>query len=130
MKTILRSILGVVVQAICLSAFIEISRTNIADIGKPIVVLFSVLVVLLFILVWLKSEGRKQFLVVIPASLAIGYSIAFHFVGLVGFPSLLADANLSTDYVKSLLSVTAVMFGCYLIATGFLYFLLKKKEKK
>lgn len=128
MKTITRGILGIVLQAVCLIAFIEVSRTSIAEIGKPLVVLLSALSVLLFLWNWLKSEERKIILW-IPALLAVGYSIAFHLVGLVGFPGLLADVSLSVDYAKSVLSVTAIMFGGYSIATGFLYLLLKHPRK-
>jgi hypothetical protein len=128
MKTIKRGILGVVLQAVCLIAFIEVSRTSIAGIGKPLVVLLSVLSVLLFLWNWLKNEKRRIILW-IPVLLAVGYSIAFHLVGLVGFPGLLADISLSADYAKSVLSVTAIMFGCYSIATGFLYLFLKNPRK-
>ena len=128
MKTIARGILGIVLQAVCLIAFIVVSRTSVAEIGKPFVVLLSVLSVLLFLWCWLRNEERRVILW-IPALLAIGYSIAFHLVGLVGFPGLLADVSMSADYAKSVLSVTAIMFGCYSIATGFLYLLLKNPRK-
>ncbi len=128
MKTIARGILGIVLQAVCLIAFIEVSRTSIAEIRKPLVVLLSVLSALLFLWNWLKNEERRIILW-IPVLLAVGYSITFHLVGLVGFPGLLADDSLSADYAISVLSVTAIMFSCYSIATGFLYLLLKNTRK-
>lgn len=121
MKIIIRGIYGIALQAVCLIAFIEISRTSVAEAGKPLVVFFSMLSVLLFIWSWLKNENKKSVLLLIPAVLAIGYIIAFHLVGLIAFPSLLADAGLSIGYLISLFSVTLVVFGCCLIAAGGLY---------
>jgi ABC-type enterochelin transport system permease subunit len=129
MKTIARGMFGIVLQAVCLIAFIEVSRTSVAEIGKPLIAIISALSMSLFLWGWLRNEERRRVQLLMPVLLAVGYSIAFHLVGLVAFPGLLADADWSTDYAKSVLSVTAVMFGCYSIATGFLCFLLKRKLK-
>lgn len=126
MKTlVLYFIAAIILQMVCLVAFIEISNSVFAVYGKPIVILFSIICMLVFIWLYVKSSRRNSEFILLPMFLALGYSIAFHLAGLM-FHGLLRDFDLSIDYMKSVLAVTGMMLLLYAICTLLLY-LLKQR---
>ncbi|MEN6544240.1 hypothetical protein [Parvibaculum sp.] len=126
MKLIRFGVMGIALQGMGLAAFILISRTSVATIGKPAVI--GLTVVSVASLLWRSVTQAKTPTVIflLPALLALGYAIAFHVVGVFGFRGLLRDAEFSVDYLLSVLRVTGIVFVLYAIGTASLYFVGKK----
>lgn len=118
---------GTILQAMCLVAYIVISRSCFPVSGKPIVIFCSIICMLVFIWQGVNHMPSKGGLLLLPVFLALGYSIAFHLVGLM-FRGLLRDVNLSMEYMESVLAVTGVMLLLYAICTLLLY-LLKQRMR-
>lgn len=113
------SAIGVLYQSISLAAFMFVAGTHFADVGKPIVVGAAILSSALLVWVWIRSIKRAVWIFLVPATLSIGYSVAFHLVGLVFFPGLLGDFYPPfLDYALAVLRVTANMFVLYVIGTA------------
>jgi len=84
------SAIGVLYQSISLAAFIFVARTDFAYVGKRLVVGAAILTTALMVWIWIRSMQETRWLILAPASLAVGYSLAFHLVGVMFFPGLLA----------------------------------------
>lgn len=109
---------GLLVQGAGLAAFIVVSRSSIAVLGKPAVIILTGLAVCM--LLWEGVRRSKQMLAacLLPLTLALGYDVAFYLLGLLRFPGLLSGAKeLSLDYLLSLLYVTGTLFALYSVAT-------------
>ncbi len=66
----------------------------------------------------------------LPEVLAVGYIIAFHLVGLVGFGGLTRDIHPPYgEYLLSVLRVTVGLFLVYVIATALLFALNRALRK-
>jgi hypothetical protein len=126
MKPVRFGIAGVVLQGIFLAAFILISRTSIAAMGKPVVI--GLALICMVVLLWqgVKEAQTRATLFRLPLLLALGYIIAFHVVGVLGFRGLLRDWDFSADYLMSVLRVTIIVFVLYAIGTALLYLLRTK----
>jgi hypothetical protein len=116
--------IGVLCQSISLGAFMFIAQTGFADIGKPLVVGGAILVSALLVWAWIRSIKKAIWIVLVPAALAVGYSVAFHLVGVLFFPGLLGDFySPYIDYAFEVLRVTSNVFVLYGIGTGLLVLL-------
>jgi hypothetical protein len=125
MRPIHFGIAGTVLQGVGLAAFILISGMGIATVGKPIVIGLTLVSVALLLWHGVKQAKTRAALCLLPALLALGYVIAFHAVGALGFSGLLRDMEFSADYLLSVLRVTAIVFVLYVIGTALLYFVSK-----
>lgn len=123
MKKLVRfSILGIALQSTSLLVFILVSRTNLAAIGKPSVILLAGLSVVILLWRGVRNATDSTSLFLLPLTLAVGYIIAFHLVGMVGSAGLLSDVYSPYDeYFWSVFRVTVVLFLLYGIATVFLF---------
>ena len=118
MRLFLFGIVGLLVQGAGLAAFMVVSRSSGAAFGKTAVIVAIGFVVCA--LLWEGVRRSKGILAVclFPVVLAFGYVVAFHLLGLLGFPGLLADARQPwLDYLLPLLHVTATLFVLYGVAT-------------
>jgi hypothetical protein len=116
------AIVGTTLQGACLSAFILVSRTEFAPIGKLIVLACTFLSVSALLWFWTRRTGKFGALVFAPVSLAIGFSIAYHAVGALWFSGLLSDFYPPYfDYVLGVLRVTANMLVFYSTAAAILF---------
>jgi hypothetical protein len=129
MKLFKLTIAGFLIQALGLIAFILVSRTSVAAIGKPAVIALFTLALMLVLWFSFKWISTRSSLIYLPALLAFGYVVAFHVVGMVAFHGLLSDWDFSLGYLLLLLRMAAIMFVLYAIAAGFL-FLLKKARAR
>lgn len=119
MKMVQFSILSVVLQGFLLIAFVLVSRTTFAELGKPLVICLALLTVGLLLWREVRRTRDFKFLCLIPFILAIGYIFAFHLVGEFVFPGLLRDVYLPYGaYLWSVLRVTLVLFLGYGMATA------------
>ena len=125
MKYLKIGIAGIVLQAACLAVFIIVSRTSFAAIGKPVVIALTLLVMGVFLWRKVTRVAARRDLFVLSALLALGYAIAFHLVGAIGFPGLLRDLGALADYFVSVMRVTAIVFLLYAIGAWLLYLLNK-----
>ena len=123
MKKLIRfSILGIALQGTSLLVFVLISRTNLAALGKPSVISLAGLSV--GILLWrgVRNATDSTSLFLLPLTLAVGYIIAFHLLGVIGFAGLLTDLHSPYDeYFWSVFRVTVGLFLLYGIATVLLF---------
>jgi hypothetical protein len=83
------AILGTILQGAFLIAFILVSRGRFAGVGKPLVITLACLSVTLILGVGVRNAKDSTSLCLLPVMLAVGYVIAFHLVGEIGFPGLL-----------------------------------------
>jgi hypothetical protein len=94
-----------------LTAFIVVSQKHAASYGKPRVI--AVAIVSIALLLW-RAVGRATNTIsvcLLPAVFTLGYIVAFHLIGAIGFPGLLRDLRSSPgDYVVSMLRVAGVVF--------------------
>lgn len=118
-------VVGMALQGMGLVAFILISRTSIATVGKPVVIALTLASVALLLWHSVKQAKTPMVIILLPALLALGYTVALHAVGAIGFRGLLRDIEFSTDYLLSVLRVTGIVFVLYVIGTTLLYFVGK-----
>lgn len=129
MKFFQLTLAGFLVQGLGLIAFILVSRTNAAALGKPAVIalfMFAMLLMLWFSFKWISTRSS---LIYLPGLLALGYVVAFHVVGMIAFHGLLSDWAFSLSYLLPLLRTAAIVFVLYAIAAGII-FLLKKASAR
>lgn len=109
------SVIGFILQATLLVAFIYASRLDEVMFGKPIVIAFAVGA--MGLLLWRAARVTLRLeLIAICASLAVGYMVAFHSVGFLWFPGLLKDLDgLSWAYIRSIVAVAGVLFAVYTV---------------
>jgi hypothetical protein len=122
MKLFLFGIFGLLLQGVGLTAFMVVSRSSGAAWGKAAVIVVTGFAVCT--LLWEGVRRSKGILVVclLPVTLALGYDVAFHALGLLGFPGLLRDAKeLSLDYLISVLQVTGTLLIFYGLAAGLFF---------
>lgn len=121
MKLAWFSLVGVVLQGFFLVAFILISRSPVAGPGKPVVVLLALLSVALLLWHGVRRTADVRSLWLLPVVLAVGYVVAFHVVGALGFPGLLSSLDAPFGaYLWSVLRVTVALLVPYGIATALL----------
>jgi len=129
MNNIYFGIAGTVLQSLCLAAFILISRTSFAQGGKLVVIGLTIVSVVMLLWYGVRRVKTRLNLFLLPVLLALGYSIAFHLVGVLGFHGLLMDWDISTDYFMSVLRVTSMVFAMYSIVTAVLYLVNRAIQK-
>jgi hypothetical protein len=124
------SVIGVVYQSISLAAFMFVARTDFAFVGKPLVVGAAILATALLLWIWIRSIQKTLWLILAPAALAVGYSVAFQLVGFLFFPGLLIDFRAPFGYYAwPLLQVTGTLFVMFGFGTAFLVFLSRLMVK-
>lgn len=125
------SAIGVLYQSMSLAAFMFVSGTRFADVGKPLVVGAAMLSTALLVWIWVRSMQKKLWLISVPGALAIGYVVAFHLVGLVLFPGLLGDFYPPyIDYALAVLRVASNAFVLFGLGTASLVFLDRLMAKR
>lgn len=84
------------------------------------------------LLLWRAAQTTsKWYLVVICATLAIGYIAAFHAVGVLFFSGLLRDFDgLSRGYLGSMLAVVGVLFVLFTAASMTMFWIQNVGRKK
>lgn len=118
MKLFWFGILGLLVQGMGLAAFMLVSRSSDATLGKLAVVVITGLAVCT--LLWEGVRRSMGILAVcpLPVLLTLGYVVAFHLLGVLGFPGLLKDAWPPwLDYLLSVLYVSGILLAIYGLAT-------------
>jgi hypothetical protein len=122
------SVIGVLYQAVFLAAFMSVAQTEFAEVGKPLVVGATILSSALLVWIWVHSIKKTMWIILVPASLAVGYTIAFHLVGVALFPGLLSDFYAPfLDNALSVLRVTANVFVTYGIGIALIVLLQRSK---
>lgn len=116
---------GVVLQGGGLVAFILVSRTGWAAVGKPVVMGATLFSVTLLLWYGVKQVKTLSTMILLPTLLAFGFTIALHAVWALGFHGLLHDMEFSAGYLISVLRGTAILFLLYVVGTVFLYFISK-----
>ena len=94
--------------------------------GKPVILVCAV--VTMAFLIWQRVRQTRNWraLLLLPLVLAVGYTVSFHLVGLLGFHGLLRDFDWpSADYLLSVLRVTGTVLVLYAAGTVLIYFLDK-----
>jgi hypothetical protein len=118
MKLLWFGILGLAIQGVGLAAFMLVSHSSDATLGKLTVVIITGLAVCA--LLWEGVRRSKGLLGVwlLPVLLTLGYVVAFHLLGVLGFPGLLSDAWPPwLDYFLGVLYVSGVLMAIYGLAT-------------
>jgi hypothetical protein len=116
------ALVGATLQGACLVAFILVSRSEFAAVGKLIVFACTLLGVSALLWFWIRRTGNFGALVFAPVSLAIGYSVAFQAVGSLWFSGLVSDFYPPyLDYVLAVLRVTANVFLIYWLLAAILF---------
>ena len=118
MKIFWFGILGLLVQGVGLAAFMLVSRSSDATLGKLTVVVITGLAVCT--LLWGGVRRSKGILVVclLPVLLTLGYVVAFHLLGVLGFPGLLKDAWPPwLDYFLEVMYVSGILLAIYGLTT-------------
>src|ERR1035441_3418924 len=118
MKLFWFSILGLLIQGVDLASFMLVSRSSIASFGKPVIIV--IIGISTCILLWEGVRRSKRILAVclLPFTLAFGFVLAFHLLGLLGFFGLLSDAYPPwLDYFLSVLRVTCNLLVLYGLTT-------------
>ncbi len=128
MKLIHFGLAGAALQGSGLILFILISRTDIAPVGRAVVIGLTLLSLALLLWNGIKKAKNWVTLLLLPTLLALGYVVAFYAIGFLGFHGLLRDMGFSADYLLSVLRVTAVVFVLYVIGTGLLCFVRKMTD--
>jgi FtsH-binding integral membrane protein len=130
MRLFVFGILGLLIQGAGLAAFMLVSRSSIADFGKPAIMVITGLAICT--LLWEGVRRSKGILAVclLPFTLAVGYTLAFHLLGVLGFPGLLSDAwPPSLDFFLSVLRVTGNLLVLYGLTTV-LFFAISRSFRK
>jgi hypothetical protein len=118
MKLFWFGILGLLVQGVGLAAFMLVSRSSDAMLGKLTVVVITGLAVCA--LLWEGIRRSKGILAVctLPFLMTLSYVVAIHLLGVLGFPGLLKDAWPPwLDYFLSVLYVSGILLFVYGLAT-------------
>jgi len=118
MKLFWFGILGLLVQGVGLAAFMLVSRSSVATLGKLTVVVITGFAVCT--LLWEGVRRSKRILAVctLPVLLTLTYVAAIHLLGVLGFPGLLKDAWPPwLDYLLSVLYVSRILLVMYALAT-------------
>jgi hypothetical protein len=117
MKIARWAVVGFILQAALLIAFVYASRLNEVMFGKPAVMAFAV--GSMGLLLWRAARVTSRLeLIAICATLAVGYMAAFHVVGFLLFPGLLKDLDgLSWAYARSIIAVVGAVFAVYAVTS-------------
>jgi hypothetical protein len=118
MKLFWFSILGLLVQGVGLAAFMLVSRSSDATLGKLTV--FAITGLAVCTLLWEGVRRSKGILTVctLPFFLTLSYVVAIHLLGVLGFPGLLKDAWPPwLDYFLSVLYMSGFLLAMYGLAT-------------
>ena len=122
MRFFVFGILGLLVQGAGLAAFMLASRSSTAGFGKPAIIVITGLAI--GTLLWEGVRRSKRILAVclLPFTLALGYVLAFHLLGVLGFPGLLSDAWPPwLDFFLSVLRVTGNLLVLYGLTTALFF---------
>lgn len=114
---------GFLLQLFGICAFIEVSRTNVGVVAKPLVIGLVVILIALLIWIGLRSISLKGALFYLPGLLAFGYVTAFHLVGINAFPALLRDWNISLSYLMAVSGVALTAFIIFSVMSTLLLIL-------
>ena len=118
MNPFLFGVLGVVIQGVGLVSFMVVSRTNVAAFGKPAVYVLTCLMVCALLWEGVRRAKGVFGLCLLPITLSLGYSIAFHLSGFIGFPGLLSGVRGDPlDFFLSVFHVTFFLFIVYAAGT-------------
>ena len=130
MKLFLFGIFGLLVQGAGLAAFMLVSRSSVAGVGKPATIVITGLVICTLLWEGVRRSRGILALCLLPVVLALGYVVAFHLLGMLGFPGLLSDARQPwLDYLLSLLHVTGTLLVLYGLTTA-LFFAISRGFRK
>jgi hypothetical protein len=130
MKLAFFAIVGLVLQGVGLTAFIVVSRSSFASLGEPVVIGVAGLAVCALLWEGVRKSKGLLALCPLPVLLALGYDVAFHLLGVMGFPGLLSDASQPwLDYFLSVLHVTGILIVAYGLVTA-LFFALSRGFRK
>jgi hypothetical protein len=130
MKLFWFGILGLLVQGTGLAAFMLVSRSSDAMVGKITVVVIVGLAVCT--LLWEGVRRSKGILTVcaLPFLLTLSYVLAIHLLGMLGFPGLLRDAWPPwLDYFLSVLRMSGDLLVMYGLATALLFAMSRALRK-
>jgi hypothetical protein len=122
MKLFWFSILGLLAQGLGLAAFMLVSRASDATSGKLAVVAITGFAVCT--LLWEGVRRSKGILAVclLPVMLTLGFVVAIHLLGVLGFPGLLKDAWPPwLDYFLSVLYMSGIWLAIYGLATALFF---------
>ncbi len=130
MRLFLFGILGLLIQGAGLAAFMLVSRSSIAGLGKPAIIAITGLAVCTLLWEGVRRSKRILALCLLPFALAVGYVLAFHLLGVLGFPSLLSDAGPPwLDFFLSVLHVMGNLLVLYGLTT-LLFFAISRSFRK
>jgi hypothetical protein len=117
------AVLGVSLEGFWLAMYIVVSSTNPSESSKTTILISAALSLVVLIYYSVTRLKRKRDLVLLLLILSFGYVGAFHLLGLLFFRGLLSDADLSFEYMRSLLGVAVVLLAIYLLVALVLYWL-------
>jgi hypothetical protein len=122
MKLFWFGILGLLVQGVGLAAFMLVSRFSDVTLGKLSVVVITGLAISALLWEGVRRSTRILAVCALPVLLTLGYAVAFHLLGVLGFPGLLKDAWPPwIDYFLSVLYVSGNLLVLYGLATMLLF---------
>ena len=108
--------IGIALQVMLFAAFILVARAGAPHAGKLAVIIFAALCMLGLLVRAARGLSIGK-LAAVCALWAIGYTLGFHVMGALFFPSLLKDVEgWSTDYTLSIARVAGTLFAMYLVA--------------
>ena len=118
MKLFWFGILGLLFQGAGLAAFILVSRFSDSTLGKLIVVAITGLAVCTVLWEGVRRSKGIPAACLLPILLTLGYVVAFHVLGILGFTGLLNDAWPPwLDYFLSVLRGGGILMAMYGLAT-------------
>ena len=130
MNAIKFGVTGVVLQGLFLAFFILVSRSAIAVFGKPAIVGLAAIGMTFMLWQGVRKAKTLTSLLILPVLLSIGYVIAFHLTGVLGFSGLLRDWAFSVDYLFSNIRIIVIVFVIYVIDTLILYLCANFSRKR
>jgi hypothetical protein len=126
MRLFLFGVVGLLIQGAGLAAFMEVSRSGNAAMGKLAIVVITGLAICALLWEGVRRSKRVLTVCLLPFALAFGWVLAFHLLGLLGFPGLLNDAWPPwLDYVLSVLRVTGYLLVMYGLATALFFAMIR-----
>jgi len=123
MRILRFGVVGVLVQAAALAAFILVSRSSWARTGKPLVMSLAVLAIGLVLWREIRCSSGIASLFWLPVVLSFGWLLAVEALGAVAFPGLLTDSHWDIDYLFDSVRILVDLTIVYGIATIALFVL-------
>ena len=125
----LLGIVGVSLEGVWLALYILVSSTYASQLSKATVVTAAGLSLTALVYYAVMRIPRKIDVVLLLVMLSLGYVGVLHLLGLLFFQGLLSGADLSIEYMLSLLSITATLLTIYL-SVAFVFFLLRAFSRR